>query len=81
MGRFIKICWPIIKCDFSRLCHEYWEGSVNLHSISTSDAFITLVSNIYFMEGANDGNALAPNSLRIGREIESYNIIREGIYW
>ena len=48
-GLFIKVCWPIIKFDFYRLCHEFWEGTVNLQSIN--DAFITLIPKTNSPEG------------------------------
>jgi hypothetical protein len=51
-GLFIKTCWPIIKWDFYRLCHEFWEGVVNLQSIN--DAFITLIPKVNSSEGPND---------------------------
>ena len=51
-GLFIKICWPIIKFDFYRLCDEFWEGAVNLQSIN--DAFITLIPKISSPVGPND---------------------------
>lgn len=51
-GLFIKVCWPIIKYDIYRLCHEFWEGSVNLQSIN--DAFITLIPKTSSPEGPND---------------------------
>jgi hypothetical protein len=43
-GLFLKVCWPIIKYDFYRLCEEFWEGSINLQSIN--DSFITLIPKI-----------------------------------
>jgi hypothetical protein len=33
---FLKVCWPLVKYDFYRLCQEFWEGSVNLQSINDS---------------------------------------------
>ena len=51
-GLFIKVCWPIIKFDFYRLCHEFWEGTVNLQSIN--DAFIMLIPKTNSPEGPND---------------------------
>jgi hypothetical protein len=51
-GLFIKLCWPIIKYDFYRLCHEFWEGSVNLQS--NNDTFITLIPKVNAPECPND---------------------------
>jgi hypothetical protein len=51
-GLFIKVCWPIIKYDFYKLCQEFWEGRVNLQSIN--DAFITLIPKVHSPEGSND---------------------------
>jgi hypothetical protein len=51
-GLFIKVCWPIIKYDFYRLCDEFWDGTVNLQSIN--DAFITLIPKINSPAGPND---------------------------
>jgi hypothetical protein len=51
-GLFIKTCWPIIKYDFYRLCHDFWEGNVNLQSIN--DAFITLVPKVHSPQCASD---------------------------
>ena len=51
-GLFIKTCWPIIKHDFYRLCHDFWLGKVNLQSIN--DAFITLIPKIPSPESPND---------------------------
>jgi hypothetical protein len=59
-GLFLKVCWPIIKFDFYRLCHEFWEGSVNLQSIN--DAFITLIPKIHSPEGPNDYRPILLNS-------------------
>jgi hypothetical protein len=49
-GLFIKICWPIIKTDFYRICQEFWNGSINLQSIN--DAFITLITQNKFSRGS-----------------------------
>jgi hypothetical protein len=51
-GIFLKICWPIIKFDFYRLCQEFWDGTVNLQSIN--DSFITLIPKNLAPEGPND---------------------------
>jgi hypothetical protein len=51
-GLFLKVCWPIIKYDFYRLCNEFWDGSVNLQSIN--DSFITLIPKTLSPEGPND---------------------------
>jgi hypothetical protein len=51
-GLFLKVCWPVIKYDFYRLCEEFWEGSMNLQSIN--DSFITLIPKVASPEGAND---------------------------
>jgi hypothetical protein len=51
-GHFLKVCWPIIKYDFYRLCDEFWAGTVNLQSIN--DSFITLIPKILSPEGPND---------------------------
>jgi hypothetical protein len=51
-GLFIKICWPIIKFDFYRLCEDFWSGNVNLQSIN--DAFITLIPKTNLPVGPND---------------------------
>jgi exonuclease III len=51
-GLFIKICWPIIKYDFYRLCHDFWEGRINLQSIN--DSFITLIPKVQSPLGPND---------------------------
>jgi hypothetical protein len=51
-GMFIKICWPIIKYDFYKLCHDFWDGNVNLQSIN--DSFITLVPKVHAPRSAND---------------------------
>jgi hypothetical protein len=51
-GIFLKVCWPVIKYDFYRLCDEFWEGSLNLQSIN--DSFITLICKVASPEGAND---------------------------
>ena len=51
-GLFIKVCWPIIRYDFYRLCEEFWSGTVNLQSIN--DAFITLIPKTTSPEGPND---------------------------
>ena len=51
-GLFLKVCWPIIKHDFYRLCHEFWNGTVNLQSIN--DAFITLIPKSNSPSGPND---------------------------
>jgi hypothetical protein len=51
-GLFLKVCWPVIKYDFYRLCQEFWEGTVNLQSIN--DSLITLIPKIPSPECAND---------------------------
>jgi endonuclease/exonuclease/phosphatase family metal-dependent hydrolase len=51
-GLFLKVCWPVIKYDFYRLCEEFWEGSLNLQSIN--DSLITLIPKVASREGAND---------------------------
>jgi hypothetical protein len=51
-GLFIKICRPTIKYDFYKLCHDFWEGRVNLQSIN--DSFITLVPKVHSPMGPND---------------------------
>jgi hypothetical protein len=51
-GLFLKICWPVIKYDFYRLCQEFWNCSINLQSINNS--FITLIPKIQAPEGPND---------------------------
>jgi hypothetical protein len=51
-GLFMKVCWPVIKYDFYRLCQEFWEGTVNLQSIN--DSFITLIPKTSSPEGPND---------------------------
>jgi hypothetical protein len=51
-GLFLKVCWPVIKYDFYLLCHEFWEGTVNLQSIN--DSFITLIPKVLSPEGPND---------------------------
>jgi hypothetical protein len=51
-GLFIKKCWPIIKFDFYKLCHDFWEGTVNLQSIN--DAFITLIPKVNSPETPSD---------------------------
>jgi hypothetical protein len=56
-GLFIKTCWPIIKYDFYCLCHDFWEGNVNLQSIN--DAFITLVPKIHSPQCASDYQSIS----------------------
>lgn len=51
-GLFLKICWPVVKYDFYRLCQEFWEGKVNLQSIN--DSYITLIPKTLSPEGPND---------------------------
>jgi hypothetical protein len=51
-GLFLKVCWPVIKYDFYRLCQEFWEGTVNLQSIN--DSFITLIPKVLSPESPND---------------------------
>ena len=51
-GLFLKVCWPIIKYDFYRLCDEFWRGTVNLQSIN--DAFITLIPKVNSPRSPND---------------------------
>jgi hypothetical protein len=40
-GMFLKKCWHIVKADFYKLCHDFFEGNINLQSVNSS--FITLV--------------------------------------
>jgi hypothetical protein len=49
---FLKVCWPVIKYDFYRLCFEFWDGIVSLQSIN--DSFITLIPKILSPKGPND---------------------------
>jgi hypothetical protein len=51
-GLFLKSCWHIIKYDFYQLCHDFWEGKVNLQSIN--DSLITLIPKVQSPEGPND---------------------------
>jgi hypothetical protein len=51
-GLFLKVCWPVIRYDFHRLCQEFRDGKVNLQRIN--DSFITLIPKISFPETAND---------------------------
>jgi hypothetical protein len=51
-GLFLKVCWPVVKYDFYRLCQEFWDGTVNLQSIN--DSFITLIPKTLSPEGPND---------------------------
>jgi hypothetical protein len=51
-GLFLKVCWPIVKYDFYRLCQEFWDCSINLQSIN--DSFITLIPKILSPEKPND---------------------------
>ena len=43
-GLFMKKCWNMIKENFYKLCHEFFEGTVNLESINSS--FITLIPKV-----------------------------------
>lgn len=40
-GAFLKACWPVIKYDFYRLCHEFHEGKISLESLNYG--YITLI--------------------------------------
>ena len=51
-GVFLKKCWPIIKEDFYKLCHQFHEGNLSLESIN--DGFITLIPKISSPETIND---------------------------
>jgi hypothetical protein len=52
-GLFMKKkCWPIIKHDFYKLCHDFYNETVNLESLN--DGFITLVPKISNPETVGD---------------------------
>jgi hypothetical protein len=40
-GAFLKRCWPIVKKEFHKLCHDFHSGNLDIQSINT--AFITLI--------------------------------------
>lgn len=56
-GLFLKVCWPVVKYDFYRLCQEFWDGTVNLQSIN--DSFITLIPKTLSPEGPNDYRSIS----------------------
>ena len=43
-GQFLKSCWHIIKEDIYKLCHEFYEGNLNLESIN--NCYITLIPKV-----------------------------------
>lgn len=51
-GAFLKACWPIIKADFYKLCHEFHEGKVSLECLNYG--YITLIPKNNSPETAND---------------------------
>lgn len=57
-NEFLKKCWPLIRDDFYRLCHDFYNESVYLRSINSS--YITLIPNI---DNARRVNEFRPISL------------------
>ena len=51
-GAFLKVCWPIIKLDFYRLCEEFHQGTLNLESLNYG--YITLIPKSRAPESVND---------------------------
>ena len=51
-GAFMKKCWPIIKEHFYKLCHDFYNGDLNMSSINT--AFITLIPKCQDPLSVND---------------------------
>jgi hypothetical protein len=51
-GAFLKRCWPIVKKEFHKLCHDFHSGNLDIQSINT--AFITLIPKKDSPEVVND---------------------------
>ena len=51
-GAFLKACWPIIKHDFYSLCLQFYEGNLDITSIS--DGLITLIPKVNAPTSVND---------------------------
>lgn len=51
-GCFLKSCWSTIKENFYNLCDEFYEGNLDITSIS--EGYITLIPKIASPETAND---------------------------
>jgi hypothetical protein len=51
-GLFLKRCWHIIKSDFHALCHDFFNGFVNLQCINNS--YITLIPKVPHPENLGD---------------------------
>jgi hypothetical protein len=43
-GKFLKSCWSIIKNDFYKLCHDFFDCSVSLEGLNTS--FIIMIPKV-----------------------------------
>jgi len=57
-NEFLKKCWPVIRFDFYELCREFYDHSVCLRSINSSN--ITLIPKV---DGARRVNEFRPISL------------------
>jgi hypothetical protein len=51
-GKLLKSCWHIIKDDMYDLCFQFYEGALNLESISMGH--ITLIPKVPSPEGIGD---------------------------
>jgi hypothetical protein len=51
-GAFLKRCWPIVKEEFHKLCHDFHSGNLDIQSINS--AFITLIPKKDSLEVVND---------------------------